>query len=374
MKVNGSIKVLLMVFFGLYAGVCAAQSPRYIISGEVRDSLTRETLPYANVFLAGTTYGTISDENGRFELNVFDNGHFELVVKFVGFQTFLRKIELKTPELQVIRADLIPEAQNLGTVVVSEMTDREWRRHYKVFEQVFLGRSINGTRSVIKNKSDINFNYDKESQTLLASIESPLQIHNRGLGYSIDYFLEDFIIDYKNGFSKYYGFSFFADLDAVKSKKKRIVKARNTAYRGSVEHFLSAAYNNRLEEEGWIVQTADGVDSKGKIVGVEPIDLDSVIHKSPEVSYQVLTFDGYLYVIYTGELESDEFLGITHQQRANQLINGGPQRSWMKLVNINQGVAFESNGYVLNPVSFIVDGYWRFEKVGEMLPANYLNN
>jgi hypothetical protein len=36
------------------------------VSGTVRDSLTRQPLPFASVFLANTTYGTTTDAHGHF--------------------------------------------------------------------------------------------------------------------------------------------------------------------------------------------------------------------------------------------------------------------------------------------------------------------
>lgn len=42
--------------------------PRTSISGSVVDASTKQPLPSVNVFLAGTTLGTGSDVEGRFEI------------------------------------------------------------------------------------------------------------------------------------------------------------------------------------------------------------------------------------------------------------------------------------------------------------------
>ena len=44
------------------------QSTHYVIQGVVRDAVTEETLPFANVFLTGTTYGTVTGTEGKFQL------------------------------------------------------------------------------------------------------------------------------------------------------------------------------------------------------------------------------------------------------------------------------------------------------------------
>ena len=56
------------------------------MTGAVIDSVSREALPYATVYVNGTTKGTITDTSGLFELkNV--NYPVDLVVSFVGYRT-----------------------------------------------------------------------------------------------------------------------------------------------------------------------------------------------------------------------------------------------------------------------------------------------
>ena len=55
------------------------------ISGFVVDSLTQEPLPLATVYVNGTTQGTITDNDGRFELKDV-SFPATVVFSFVGYQ------------------------------------------------------------------------------------------------------------------------------------------------------------------------------------------------------------------------------------------------------------------------------------------------
>ncbi len=75
----------------LAAGGALAQ---YTLRGVVSDGSTGETLIGATVVLKGTTTGTTTDVNGRFELRVSEMPPYTLVVSFVGYQPL--EIEVKS--------------------------------------------------------------------------------------------------------------------------------------------------------------------------------------------------------------------------------------------------------------------------------------
>lgn len=77
-----TIKALLLML--LFAGVASAQS---FVSGTVVDGTTGEALPGANVLISGTTQGTQTDKDGKFELRI-PQKNFTLQVSFIGYQSF----------------------------------------------------------------------------------------------------------------------------------------------------------------------------------------------------------------------------------------------------------------------------------------------
>jgi TonB-dependent receptor len=56
-----------------------------VISGVVRDSKTKETIVGANVVISGTTTGSASDLDGRFQINNLKPGTYALSVSFVSY-------------------------------------------------------------------------------------------------------------------------------------------------------------------------------------------------------------------------------------------------------------------------------------------------
>jgi len=348
-----------------------AQSPRFIISGVVKDGASGETLPFANVFLTGTTYGTVSDKDGFFELKIFEPGSYELIVRFVGFDTYVRPVNFVNPEEKAFEVVLQPESVNLGSVVVTDRLDEEWQRDLAVFKNAFLGESKNADRCKILNEEEINFYYDKEGRTLQAFCDGPIKVQNKALGYDLDYYLEDFIIDYKIGFIRYYGFTQFSDSKEGNSKRKRFIKSREKAYKGSREHFFNALYHNKLDEAGYDVMIAKDIEGFGRTVTAQNVNLyDSLGLGQSEISKK-LAFQDYVYITYSKEFESREYSGTQGMTVQGQPVPKKPQRSWINLISSEEPIFFEQSGYVINPVSFHSNGYWGFEKVADMLPMNY---
>jgi len=348
-----------------------AQSPRYIISGVVKDASTDETLPFANVFLTGTTYGTTSDQDGSFVLKIFEPGTYELIVRFVGFDTYVRAVSFTVPEEIAFEVELQPESVNLGSVVVTEERDAEWQRNLQVFKEEFLGTSKNAGKCKILNEEDISFYFNEEKQRLEAFIKEPIKIENKALGYRLDYYLEEFIIDYKLGYIRYYGFTQYSELKEGNDKKKKFIKAREKAYNGSIEHFFKALYADKLEQEGYDVMIAQDVQGLGRAVTAKNVNLYDSLLNGPNDLMKVLDFNNYVYITYLLEKESVEYTGSGKFTIQGQAIPKRTQRSWISLVNPEEPIFFERSGYVVNPVSFHSNGYWGFEKVADMLPSNY---
>ncbi|NJN28896.1 MAG: carboxypeptidase-like regulatory domain-containing protein [Cyclobacteriaceae bacterium] len=79
-------------FFFIGCFTAYAQSGQIV--GKVIDSNTQEALPFANIFINQTTLGTAADEAGNFVLNEVPEGLNEVVVSFVGYQSYQTKIQI----------------------------------------------------------------------------------------------------------------------------------------------------------------------------------------------------------------------------------------------------------------------------------------
>jgi len=96
------------------AGPAAAQ---VALSGSVRDSLTRQPLPFASVFLANTTYGTTTDAQGHYRLAGMPSGTYALTVSYLGYALRQQPVVL-TNEPLVVELQWPAATQALAEVVV----------------------------------------------------------------------------------------------------------------------------------------------------------------------------------------------------------------------------------------------------------------
>ncbi len=85
------------------------------ISGQVTDQ--GEPLAFVNVYLQGTSSGTVSNEKGQYQLNV-PSGKQTVVFQYVGYQRLVTEVTV-AEEDQILNVELEPEAYELGEIVVS---------------------------------------------------------------------------------------------------------------------------------------------------------------------------------------------------------------------------------------------------------------
>ncbi|WP_165043499.1 TonB-dependent receptor [Dysgonomonas sp. ZJ709] len=89
-------KILLLLLVGVFAlfDLSAQNSGTLKITGQVIDTSTNETVIGATVKIKNTTTGTITDDEGRFELNAPANA--TLVVSFIGYKSTEVTVDNKT--------------------------------------------------------------------------------------------------------------------------------------------------------------------------------------------------------------------------------------------------------------------------------------
>jgi len=90
------------------------QDQKKTLKGHVLDGLSKEPMVGVNVYIKGTTLGTITDINGEFEFNVPEDSKI-LVISFIGFTTQEIEIENKT----IFSIQLNPEVSEFKEVVVN---------------------------------------------------------------------------------------------------------------------------------------------------------------------------------------------------------------------------------------------------------------
>ena len=112
-------KVLTFVFI---LATCLSFSQGKV-AGTVIDGDFNEPLPFANILVKGTTKGTTSDFDGKYELEL-EEGTYTLVFSFVGYETKeVTDISIKNGVVTTL--DIVMVTNSLETVVITTSTGRD---------------------------------------------------------------------------------------------------------------------------------------------------------------------------------------------------------------------------------------------------------
>ncbi len=346
------LRRVLSVFFLLFSTEAFAQfHADLVIKGVVRDSVTGRPIESVNVFLASTSTGTGSDRNGNYALTHLSRGRSMLIFSRVGYGLKAIPIETLRADTLIKDATLAPRLISLGDVEVSSEAARAWHRNYEKFSRILLGEGPNAAECEITNPDVLTFHADSTSDVLEASASRPLRITNKGLGYRLDISLSEFHWNTESDYGYFLLYSLFHPLIPSDSREgERWNERRQTAYEGSLAHFLRSLIQRRVNEEGFVVrrrglQVGSGMD---RYVYPEEIKVEPV----PGSALWRWTFDEWLKV-----------------NRENE--------SSMRASSIqidHDGMLIDRNGIVENPLSFKLRGRWAKERISEMLPLDALRH
>ncbi|HEU4789843.1 MAG TPA: carboxypeptidase-like regulatory domain-containing protein [Flavobacterium sp.] len=239
--------------FVLFSLILTINSFSQNIKGKVFNN-DKTPLSGANIYYKGTTISTISDENGNFTLNYYPKSNTILVISFMGYQSQYFSNFDSSKDLNI---ELIASKNSLKEVVVNRKDEFSRKQKLKIFREHFLGATPNGKVALIENEEDIYFKYDKENFTLKAFSDKPLIIISPSLGYKIYYELQNFEVTFNNFsintddvvLSYYKGLSRFEEIN----NSNEILINRKKAYQGSQIHFFSNLANNIWSREQFLL-------------------------------------------------------------------------------------------------------------------------
>ena len=98
MKLFTKAVLMLLVCF---ATTLSAQAQSIVVSGTVKDKLTREPIPGVGITVKGTTVGTATDERGNFSFSTTQKAPFTIVISFLGYTSIERLITENTTQLEL---------------------------------------------------------------------------------------------------------------------------------------------------------------------------------------------------------------------------------------------------------------------------------
>jgi hypothetical protein len=402
----------LFIFLACLTGTAFAQAQS--LKGIVRYADNRSPVVAASVFLANTSIGTVTKENGEFVISNFPDGRYDLVVSFVGYESFTLSVQSNhLPEnIEVL---LKPKVNELKEVILEPYLKDGWEKWGKFFMENFIGMSAAASDCELQNKGVIKFRLNKKENILTVTAGDRLEIENHFLGYHLKYDLVSFEYNMRTHLLLFQGYPFFQEMDTKRSGlKKKWLANREEAYYGSMMHFMRSLFRNKLVEQQFEVRRLIKVSNAERervskihrtllsgmmgsnvnvVVGevYRGLNADTAAYykkvmQNPEsMNYlinRVLPGDSIAYAIDStvAGLNFKDFLQITYKSKdapfeyyrfTNQQYMKAPIVSEITRTSPDP-VMIWANGTYYETTTIISSGYWGFsEKIAELLPIGY---
>lgn len=324
------MKTILVLIF-LISGCASGQQ---LIEGYAYDAKTKEPLMGAAVYYEGTTLGTITNDRGKFILDITERSTSKIVVSYLGYQD-----QIITYRSDIVKVYLKPKLESLGEVIIQGNLPFSREEMIQAFKQQFLGQTTAGRSCTIANEDALYFYYDTDTNSLIANADESLIVENTYLGYEIRYTLYKFQVDFyrksispKDEKQSYFaGTSFYRD---VRPRIKKYKRRRRRTYRGSTLELMRTIAKEDFGSKPYTFF------KKGVVV--DPFDIFTVTNEK-----------GLKKVYFKDEV------GITHSDN---------ERSSMRQLT----EYFTIDGYGNHKAnSLIFKGTMGFERLGDALPLDY---
>jgi hypothetical protein len=202
----------------------------------------------------------------------------------------------------------------LDEVVVSYDDELTRKQKLKLFKSEFLGMTKLGRSCKILNEADIVLRYNGNDKVLYVFSTNPIIIYNKALAYEVRYDLTDFELRFRYLNPKtdrytlksghFFGTMFFKDLNAT-DQKRSIIRKREKAFGGSVQHFLRALYNEDLKSQDYTVFRRGFKVKESDIFKVEPVENSK--QKKVKLSERIS-------ILYDKKLQSDMYLAEGYEE------------------------------------------------------------
>ena len=239
------ILVLLLFPFAVFA--------QFTISGRIINYGDGRPLGNVNVFLNNATIGGKTDNNGTFKLLHVKPGKYDLVASYIGFSALSQSLTVDNANIILPDLYLQPKSRTLNEVKITFNEDPERDKRLEIFKGVFLGSSDLANACKLINPEVLDLNFDEKAQILTAKSADFLVIENKALGYRIKYLLWALKYDGAAKTFLYEGSVFFEEMKGTAAQDEQWKEKRQEVYANSSMHFLRAAINNQLNQEGFLV-------------------------------------------------------------------------------------------------------------------------
>jgi hypothetical protein len=243
----------LLFYFVIISNTVIGQ--KFTVEGIVTDSKSMEPVPFATIYIDGTTFSAISNESGNFKLLNFPKLPYKVIVTRLGY--YKNELEINSNSDKWLIIELVPKLHELDEIVIKPTNNNGWKKYGKMFFEEFIGTSKFSKECKILNPGVLEFNFIDSTNQLYVKSDEEIIIQNNALGYKIKYLLSAFVKDYTKGFTYFEGSTLFQDLSLEESNIKFIniwKLNRQKSFNGSIQHFFKCLYDGTSTESGFRVK------------------------------------------------------------------------------------------------------------------------
>jgi hypothetical protein len=389
---------LLFTLFACIALPAILLAQNGTVTGKIMSADIQIPLPNASVFLSNATFGTSSGTDGTFTMRNVKPGQYELVVTYVGYDTYYQTIMVGTGTLNLdIQMHLKSTTLNEVSIVRHPFSQENFNKFFKDF----VGDSPNAKLCKVVNPRAMDLVYISVDKILAGHSDDFLTIENRALGYRVKYLINEFKSDYINYVISYEGKVLYEELKGSKSQMAKWRKKREEAYYGSNMHFLRSLKNNELDAQGFVIrqlirkpnperppqlvvehniekfynqQNRDSLNYWKGLANLpkyketlirQPLKAEDIFRTTDQSGLYGFAFPDYLYVVYTKKRDNYAF---------NDLYRPLDMENFMtSIITLYKPYAlFDSNGIVISPHTTLYEGAWSKDRIAEQLPVDYV--
>jgi len=391
----------LVILWGCWLGAALAAQAQGRITGVVQDSVTHEPLAFSSVFLANTTLGATTNENGAFVLERVPKGNYDIVGSYVGYRLSKQTITVTAgATAPAVTLRLASSGPQLGEVVVH--ADSHQEDNYRKFTDLFVGRTAFSKQCRITNAEDVDVVFNDTTKILTASTDNYVQVENKALGYRLKYFGMHFQYNETSDAVTYEGQTVFEEMKPKdEAQRRQWLANRLAAYNGSQTHFLKSVYDNQVKENNFLAQqvrlvvplraaraeaalrkkktpfTAAELDSLRAWASLPPIAQLNPAAR-PIDSLRRVAADGRVFLRFSDELQVVYFGEAPDPAYTAPMSPIGPAEKTMpakrqvsRLTLVVPEAELNANGTLANPFDVVPGEYWGFQRIGEFLPLDY---
>jgi len=335
------------------------------VKGRVIDAKTFKPLAFATVYMNQTTLGTVTNEQGDFDMKNIPVGMFDLVVSYLGYQPYQTRVTINDSIPVTMSVKMVASTTNLEQVLVKAKKDDQWNVLYNKFQKQFFGVSPYTSQCKILNPWVLEFSEDSNG-ILSAKASLPIEIENLGLGYTITCTIKEF----QSGADVYkisgtYRFTEAATADQTLSELWH--SRREDVYRGSLRHLLRSVVEHRTVEEGFdlysdisnnfeVIRNSSFLTNLN--ISLEPLSPNEILEGTKRTGEYVIKLPARTEVHYLARsAQAKIYRNIPHPISWIEVAGGS--------INVN------ASGIVTNPSRMTILGAMSEARIAEVLPLDY---